>query len=358
MKYELIGVIGIAICLLLIGIEYIIHYRLAEKQDKRKSVTENVRHEVTIMTDGILYAPTESSRNEEIRSLAEKIERDSEKYEIAMNTLNKAREERGEEDAAEIDSIIARVNEVVDPVSMYAEMLENGDVYHKGYACRRLADLGAVQYAEKMAEYAKDKDRDLAYNAAMALASFGDVENVSTYLLSIQDDKTYSGRIVNEFFDDFNGDRALLADKLFASCNTYMRANVIKALVPYKIERFHKMYLEGAENEDVGIRISCVKALANFGYEEDEHALQFAAQDKMWVVRAAAIKGLSMLKTRTALDSVKQGLYDKEWWVRQTAAGALTTMDVSPKDLEDILGGYDRYAADAVKNVLYRKIDI
>lgn len=32
-------------------------------------------------------------------------------------------------------------------------------------------------------------------------------------------------------------------------------------------------------------------------------------------------------------------------------------MNISPQDLEDILGGYDRFAADAVKNVLYRMID-
>ena len=43
--------------------------------------------------------------------------------------------------------------------------------------------------------------------------------------------------------------------------------------------------------------------------------------------------------------------------MRQTAAKAITEMDISPRDLEDILGGYDRYAADAVKSVLYKKID-
>ncbi|MEE3429234.1 MAG: HEAT repeat domain-containing protein, partial [Ruminococcus sp.] len=97
--------------------------------------------------------------------------------------------------------------------------------------------------------------------------------------------------------------------------------------------------------------------IAAFGNPEDEQLLQIAAQDKEWVIRAAAIRGLSLLETPSALKSVKNALRDKEWWVRQTAANAITSMDISPSDLEDILGGYDRFAADAVKAVLYKKID-
>ena len=105
------------------------------------------------------------------------------------------------------------------------------------------------------------------------------------------------------------------------------------------------------------MKIACVKALSAFGYPEDEQLLQIAAGDKDWVVRAAAVRGLSLLHSQTALATVKHALGDKEWWVRQAAAQSITKMDISPSDLEEILGGYDRFAADAVKNVLYRQVD-
>ena len=166
-----------------------------------------------------------------------------------------------------------------------------------------------------------------------------------------------AGRIVNEFFAQFTGDREELAMKIFEKCNKYMKCTVIKTIAQYKIDGFRNMYLEGASGNDTQLKIACVKALAAFGYPEDEQILQIAAADKDWVIRSSAVRGLSLLKTQTALNTVKHALGDKEWWVRQTAAQAITRMDISPKDLEEILGGYDRFAADAMKNVLYKTVD-
>ena len=191
----------------------------------------------------------------------------------------------------------------------------------------------------------------------MALCHMGDVLDVSKYLLSIQDDRLYSGRIINEFFAQFTGDRQELAQQLFEQCNKYMKCTIIKTIAPYKLEAFRSMYIEGASGDDGQMKIACVKALAAFGYPEDEQLMQIAASDKDWVIRAAAVRGLSLLKSETALATVKHALGDKEWWVRQTAAQCITKMDISSSDLEEILGGYDRFAADAVKNVLYRQVD-
>ena len=83
-----------------------------------------------------------------------------------------------------------------------------------------------------------------------------------------------------------------------------------------------------------------------------------ASKDKNWVVRISAIKGLSYFQTNEAIEVVKTATKDKEWWVRQVAASALINMSVKIKDIDEIMKGYDRYAADAVKNSLYREIDI
>ncbi len=351
------AVIGLLFCLTVIGLEYILHYRLAEQQDEKEVNSRLIDHRMKIRVEGILYAPTDACRNNEIKAMAEEINNNFENYEAAIRIIDSVKNRADDEYKAELDVLVSRINDEVNPVSIYASMLDTSDIYHKGYALRRLADLGAEEYRETMIEYSRNKNRDLAYNAAMALAQFGDAENVAAYLKRIQNDRLYSGRIINEFFDDYKGDRVQLAQLLFADCNTYMRSNIIKAITPYKIEEFHQMYVENSVSKDFQLKVACVKAIAAFGKPDDEQLLQIAAQDKEWVIRASAVRGLSLLNTPTALASVKNALRDKEWWVRQTAASALTSMDISPRDLEDILGGYDRFAADAVKAVLYKKID-
>ena len=357
MKIELISVIGLLLCLLIIGIEYILHYRLAELQDEHTARVDNIMRRLDNHVEGVLFAPTVSSRAAEIKALSDEINGDFEVYEMAVTSIREHKGSKYSTDAEALDDLIDQINEQVTPVEIYAKMLEEGDVYHKGYACRRLAELEAIEYHDKIKEYVDSKERDLAYNAAMALCHMGNVSDVAEYLLSIQDDHLYSARIINEFFSQFTGDRKELAELLFERCNPYMKCTIIKSIVPYKIDAFRPMYIEGTSGDDIQMKIACVKALSAFGYPEDEQLLQIAAGDKNWVIKAAAVRGLSLLHSPTALTTVKHALGDKEWWVRQAAAQSITRMDISPSDLEEILSGYDRFASDAVKNVLYRQVD-
>ncbi len=354
MTYEIISIIALLLCLLIIGIEYIFHYRLAEIQDDNIARLDGIRRRLKMRVEGVLFAPTDRCRADEITSLVKEIDGDFEVYELSIEAMRQYRDQSGDEG---VDVIIDEVNEQAKPVEIYAEMLENGDVYRKSYACRRLSDLGASQYRDELRKYVDNKNRDLAYNAAMGLAKFGDTDVVAEYLLSIQDDRMYFARIVNEFFDVFSGDRVELASRLFETCNPYMKNTIIKAIAHFRLDAFRPMYLSGATGNNQQHKIACIKALAEFGYEEDEQILQMAAKDRDWVIRSSAVRGLSRLNTRTALNTVKRALSDKEWWVRHTAADSIIKMNVSPRDLEDILGGYDRFAADAVKNVLYRMIE-
>ena len=55
MKVELISVIGLLLCLLIIGIEYILHYRLAERQDEHTARVENIMRRLDIHVEGVLF---------------------------------------------------------------------------------------------------------------------------------------------------------------------------------------------------------------------------------------------------------------------------------------------------------------
>ena len=277
MTYEIISIIALLLCLLIIGIEYIFHYRLAEIQDDNIARLDGIRRRLKMRVEGVLFAPTDRCRADEITSLVKEIDGDFEVYELSIEAMRQYRDQSGDEG---VDVIIDEVNEQAKPVEIYAEMLENGDVYRKSYACRRLSDLGASQYRDELRKYVDNKNRDLAYNAAMGLAKFGDTDVVAEYLLSIQDDRMYFARIVNEFFDVFSGDRVELASRLFETCNPYMKNTIIKAIAHFRLDAFRQMYLSGATGNNQQHKIACIKALAEFGYEEDEQILQMAAKDR------------------------------------------------------------------------------
>ena len=51
MKIELISVLALLFCLLIIGIEYIMHYRLAELQDEHTARIENISKRRTFLSN-------------------------------------------------------------------------------------------------------------------------------------------------------------------------------------------------------------------------------------------------------------------------------------------------------------------
>lgn len=360
MEYALIGVIGIVLCLIAIGIEFIVLYKMAQKDDNTENTYENLKKKTQIRIEGIIYAPTLYAAQEETENLAKLIGEDERLYELTVDILAEYNENYKEDEQAvkRLERTRETIDAYVRPDELYAKMLKDGDVYHKSHACRELADLCALDYIDDIRECLKSKDRNLAYNAAMALAEFGDSEKLAEYILEIQSDKSYSARIVNQFIAEFRGDRAELAQLVFENddCSDYMRRTMIKALADYKIEAFRPMYIDGAIDGKEEMRVACIKALAEIGNPEDEHIFQVGAQHSNWIIRASSIKGLALINTKTALETVKKALSDKEWWVRQAAADCIMNMNVSTDDLEEILAGYDRFAADAVKQTLYKRL--
>ena len=356
MSFELWGVIAVIICALFTVSEFLVHFILAKRLTEESTEYKVVRQDLNTLVFGVFDAPTVRSRRDEVDSIVKIVGRNDRFYDMVADSVDELRE--CGEDADHIDSVEQSIVDAVDPVGIFSSLLEEGNVYQRAYACRRLADLQATQYIEKIEELSAARNKELSYNAAMALAQFGDQEKVASYLLGIQDDKSFSNRIVNEIFEVFGGDREVLAKEVLDECNDFMKNAVIKAIGPYKIESFRPLFTAGAIGNDKQRKIACVKALGAFGDPDDEQILQIAAKDNDWVIRCAAIRGLSNLKTKGAMSTVHYAMYDKEWWVRRTAASALLQMGVSQAVLEEILGGSDRCAADALKSELYKEVGL
>ena len=82
--------------------------------------------------------------------------------------------------------------------------------------------------------------------------------------------------------------------------------------------------------------------------------LIIATRDKDWLIRLAAIPGLEKIGDTDSLETLAKITTDEQWWIRRRAAEALVRADVKMLYVEKIIQEYDRFAADAVKEVLYK----
>jgi len=357
MQYELIAVLCILLCLLLLGLEYLWLALLAKKQEDNKNKYDTIKRKCTSIIEGIIYSPSESCREAETQALYDLMKDDTYTFEIINDQLC-SWDEYGDDDFEDREDIIDGVYAKLDPIKLFSDIIKSKDKYNTGYACRRLADFDAYDYLNDIYELSKSKNRNISYNAAMALSRLGYTEGVAEYILKIESDKKYSFRIVNELFDNFSFERFELAELVLKDCDEHMKTVVIKAIAPYGFSEFEQIYIDGTVSKDTAMRVSCVKALGELANPNNEHILLVAAKDKDWVVRSSAVKGLQKIATPDAIDGIKEAIKDKEWWVRQAAATALIEMDVNISDIEEVLSGYDKYASDAAKYALYRYVNL
>ena len=350
MNNELFAVYSIAVCVLLLGGEYLWLTVAAKKQEKISKKYTLAEENIRIIIKKIFSCGEASVIKEQITLLNELMNGDIQILDIIDSVLYEF------EDKSNYIRIADEIHEFLEPKKLYFDMLNSGDKHKLGYACRKLADHGAREYTDEIYSLSKSKDRNIAYNAAMALSVLGFSDGVCEYILEIENDRGYSFRIVREIFSVFGSDRAVLAERILKNCGNHMKAVVIKAITPYGLKGFYDIFIEGLESKDINMRVACVKALGLIAEQQDEEILLIAANDSDWQVRSAAIKGISKFDTDAAVQCVKNAVGDSEWWVRRSAANTLVNMNVSSDIIEDILYGDDKYAAEALKYALSRSM--
>lgn len=356
MNYELIAIVCLIICLILIAVELIWLYVLAEKHQVHARKNSEDSRKINAMFETILYHPTEEALQNEIATMKRFVGSDPAKMDTISSKIigTLTSETAGDEQKA----AVCALNETIRPLAFYIRMLHEGNTYEKAFACRKVAVFYEDSELPVIRKLAFSKNQDLSYNAAMALASFGDEDTLVRYILGLQKNYDYSFRIIMELMSTYNGDLRSLAKKILADCDEYIRATVIKGLSDKAFAEFEPVYLEGMRSSNPNIKIACVRALGKLGKPEYEHPLITAAHDKNWRVRSAAVKELGRLNTEKSKLALVEATKDTEWWVRYNAAKTLVECDPDLTYVESVLNGYDRYGADAVKYILYRTYNL
>jgi len=237
--------------------------------------------------------------------------------------------------------ICVRIFHELNPNSFYKNMLSKGNQFQKAFACRKLSEFNAVENTKTIRGFTNSGNIELKYHSVMALSALGDHDGLVAAFTGAPINKSnFSHRIMLEVLDSYTGDRAALVKDILKKCNDYIKSIVIKSVAKY--------------ND----RIASIRALGSLGDTQYEHELIIMTNDKEWSVRAAAVKSLSKYHSEKAVQAMIKATQDQNWWVRNNAAKTLVDMDEGLVYSKQIINGYDRYAADAVKSAIYKKYKI
>lgn len=355
-SYAIIAIILTILALLIIGGQYLWLFALAHEEEEYAKKYDEANKNITRIFETIIYYSTEDELEIELKALKDYVGEDKLRIDILSTKIidmfqndNVSDEERG---------ISFRVLKYVEIIEFYKKLLDKGDFYEKSFACRKLALFDVEQQIPQIRKYIKSQNKELSYNAAMALSAFGDKESIVDFILSCEKNFSYSHRIILEIMDNYMGDLAALSKEVFEKCDDYIKSTVIKGLAGKDYPEFEIMYVQGLSSKNPSIKIACAKALARTGKPEYEFPLIVAANDKNWVVRSNVVKQLGQFNSQQSINALIEATKDKEWWVRYSAAKALVDLDINLEYIEQVLGGYDKYASDAVKFALYKKYQI
>ncbi len=356
MSYEALAVIMFIISIFFILFGFIWLYVVAEQQEdflkKRKYNLSNAKNHFS----AIFGSPTKASRKAEIEELG-RLCKKSNTYLLCASAvyLNfiKNKDNLSESNIKILDEIYENLNLIPE----LRDLLKKCDKYEKSYVLRLLADLNATEATQDIKEYLNSKETTLQYNAGMALSILGEEASVIDFLEKCEDNTKFSHRIIIELLNNYTGDKSLLIRKYFATkgnISDYMKATIFKAVKDDKLDSLKSLYIEGFTSGSNQVRIASVKAMSSLGSPDLEQYLIMASKDSDWVIRLSSLPGLKKICSRECILAVKQITADEQWWVRKRAAQCLVEMDASMKYVEEVIKGYDRYAADAVKECLYK----
>ena len=347
-----IAVFGLFLCILIILFEYLWLSVLAERQDSQAKKAKELAERIDGMLKSILYYPTQNVLETEMASLERYVDQDAMKMDYLATCIVDWLVSDDTNDEQKM--LLCTINDRIRPLEYFENLLKTGNTYEKAYACRKLAIFGADEHIGAIRKLSYARNRDLAYNAAMALSVFGDEKPVFDFILRAEKHYDYSHRIILELFDAYGGDLRSLSRRLLEEGNEYIRSSVIKGISDRGFTDFVPLFLDGLNSKQPNLQIACIRALGHIGNPDHQRALITAAHDKVWQVRSSAVKELGRINTPQTKQALLEAVKDSEWWVRYNAARTLIQIDTDFEYVEQVLNGYDRYAADMMKYVLYR----
>ncbi len=203
-------------------------------------------------------------------------------------------------------------------------------------------------------------------NALKALYNLGDAKAVAEAVETLSADaRLHNEKLLSDGMNSFRGDKRELAEALMERFYSYDDHSQSAVITFFTVAGFHdwdeelKKRLDGADIS-TDQRCDILRLILKAPSEETRRLLIDVLREKGrsddWQTAAVAATGLDRYKgDAETLDALKYGITSPAWNVRMNCASSLVRLDPPGGVLDEILGGSDAYAADALKFAISSK---
>jgi HEAT repeat protein len=230
--------------------------------------------------------------------------------------------------------------------------LVGGDKWHRVAAVGVLGLLGAESSLEVLQKALDDRDLDVAYASAQALATYSSPSAYAALLFALTRHRLPPARIVGLLESSPCPAARQLIERRASSENPRVRYWVAYLLGRLGDPRSARVVEELSRDPDVDVRANAAEALAWF---PNLTPLRRLIGDESWVVRSHAAKAAGSSGQTELVWELADLLEDQSWWVRQNAMLALASLgDAAVPALLRQLDSEDRFARNKAAEALIR----
>lgn len=198
--------------------------------------------------------------------------------------------------------------------------------------------------------------RENVLNALYTLGNVQAVENAFSYL----NDKGlfHHQKLLTDGLLNFRGDREELAERLLSHLgdwNENLMLSVIAFITGFS-DHFRERFLPLLEGRStpLEIRLAVMRYYRRHVYEPARPFLLafLTGEDKQESLATVAAFALDRYPGPETVAALKKGLSHRNWYVRYNCASSLAALGISKQDIQEILGGEDRYAKEILSYML------
>lgn len=194
-------------------------------------------------------------------------------------------------------------------------------------------------------------------NAMQAIYTAGDPDLVVQALRIVNAGSCYySSKLLADGLLNFQGDKAALGEALWAAFETFQPWMQVTLLNYFRFSSGdycpRVLSILNDSTRDDELRFSCLRYLGHYPYAPAyETLLELAEPDRerRWEYAAVAAAALAAYPGEETLRVLRRDLRHANWYVRDNAARSMERLGCPWRELEEVMAGGDRFAAEMLR---------
>lgn len=335
------------ICLLILS--YTIGYVIYQRYDRDHEVRDVKKYEAMILDHQHAILQGNYMKRDYCKPLLKKLKNTKQLivFEKALNQLQMKK--------VPISTYLTQIEPVIKDLVVH---YQNHDLMEKAYVARFIATYAKDSWQDPLifqtlVSYLDKGTIYLRENVLMATYQQSDPRwIIKVYHYLTENELFHHPKLIQDGLLSYPYDREALIDALWKQHKTFHQHIVLGLIgfITFQSDRYGEIFYETMlEVKDLEIKIRLMRYFKKHYNKNVESLFISLASDPYDPIRIVAVYVLSEYPSEKVTATLKVALTDTNWYVRRNASQSLLAMNISKKELLDVLTGHDRYAKEMLQ---------